>query len=155
PTGRDSLGRIALHRFRISPRWGLPAINHDPQGWRPGLSNLAPLGLIRRLRCHLFFQHEFQYLALESKENPPAMPSIVFTILVLLSLAVPLEAGTRIALVTTEASPETDQIIVLAEAELGSDEGLELLDRQDVLKVLGEHKLALSGMVDPEQAIKA
>src|SRR5262245_44823303 len=83
------------------------------------------------------------------------MSSIVFTILVLLSLAVPLEAGTRIALVTTEASPQTDELIALAEAQLGNDEGLELLDRQDVLKVLGEHKLALSGLVDPEQAIKA
>src|SRR5262249_44850494 len=83
------------------------------------------------------------------------MSSIVFTILVLLSLAVPLEAGTRIALVTTEASPETDQIIVLAGAELGSDGGLELLDRQDVLKVLGERRLAQSGMIGPEQAIKA
>ncbi|MBS0261227.1 MAG: hypothetical protein JSS02_04665 [Planctomycetes bacterium] len=83
------------------------------------------------------------------------MWKVVLTALCFLTVTMPVAAGTRIAIVTSESSPENDQMIALAEANLGSDTELELLDRQAILKVLAEQKLALSGLVDPEQAIKA
>jgi hypothetical protein len=83
------------------------------------------------------------------------MQRLALAFLTALLLAVPLEAATRVALVTNEPSPETDQILDLAEAELGSQAELELLDRKNVVKVLAEQKLALSGLVDPDQAVKA
>jgi hypothetical protein len=82
------------------------------------------------------------------------MLKITLTSLVFFTLTMPVAAGTRIAVVTTEPGPETDQIVALAEAQLGSDAELELLDRQAVVKVLVEQKLALSGLIDPDQAIK-
>src|SRR5262245_18633088 len=83
------------------------------------------------------------------------MQKLTLACLTAVLLAVPVEAATRVALVTNEPSPETDQILDLAEVELGSNAALELLDRKNVVKVLAEQKLALSGLVDPEQAIKA
>jgi hypothetical protein len=83
------------------------------------------------------------------------MQKLTLAFLALLLLALPLEAATRVALVTNEPSPETDQILFLAESQLGNDPQLELFDRKNVLKVLTEQKLALSGLVDPEQAIRA
>jgi hypothetical protein len=83
------------------------------------------------------------------------MLKVALSSLCFLIVAMPVAAGTRVAVVTSESSPESDQIIALAEAELGGDAELELLDRQAVLKVLAEQKLALSGLVDPDQAIKA
>src|ERR1051326_2690719 len=46
PTGRDSRVLDWLST-NVSPRWGFRLCVHDPQGCRPGLSNLAPLGLCR------------------------------------------------------------------------------------------------------------
>jgi len=87
---------------------------------------------------------------------PPGRCLLVLMFLVAFVVpTLPLEAGTRVAVVTTESSPEIDQIVVLAETQIGSEAELELLDRKEVMKVLGEQKLALSGLVDPEQAIRA
>ncbi|MGE5192772.1 MAG: hypothetical protein ACM3U2_09735, partial [Deltaproteobacteria bacterium] len=83
------------------------------------------------------------------------MQKLALAILAALILALPVEGATRVALVTNEPAPETDQILFLAESQLGNEAQLELLDRKNVLKVLAEQKLALSGLVDPEQAIKA
>jgi hypothetical protein len=83
------------------------------------------------------------------------MLKLAISFLALLALTVSADAATRVALVTNESSPEIDLILDLAEAELGSEAELELLDRKNVVKVLTEQKLALSGLVDPEQAIQA
>jgi hypothetical protein len=83
------------------------------------------------------------------------MPKLIPAALILFALALPLEAATRVAVMTTETGAETEEMIVLVETELANDADLELLERKDVAKVLGEHKLALSGLIDPEQAIKA
>src|SRR5262245_51056369 len=85
----------------------------------------------------------------------PPMQKLTLAFLTALLVTLPADAATRVALVTNESSPETDQILDLAEVEIGSDAALELLDRKNVVKVLAEQKLALSGLVDPGQAIKA
>src|SRR5262245_30641285 len=83
------------------------------------------------------------------------IPKLTLAFLAALLLPIRAEAATRIALITNEPSPDTDVVLDLAESELGREADLELLDRKNVVKVLAEQKLALSGLVDPEQAIKA
>lgn len=60
----------------------------------------------------------------------------------------------RVALVTaTNASPETKSLLDLATVEVSRLENVELLDRADVLRVLNEQKLALSGLASDQHAL--
>ena len=75
-------------------------------------------------------------------------------------------AATRIAIVASQNSaargPSTGTneagavggVIALAEAKLSTCEGLEVLDRLQIERVLKEQKLSLSGLVDASQAVK-
>lgn len=82
------------------------------------------------------------------------MRTMALGMVVVLFGSLSLHAGTKVAIVGTEASAEFENALVLAEAELGKDEGIEVLDRKHLKEVLAEQKLALSGLTDPEQAIK-
>ena len=77
------------------------------------------------------------------------------SVLVSMVLSHPVEAATRVALVGTDDGESIANILVLAGAELSKLEGVELLERQQMRRVLAEHELALSGLIDSERAIRA
>src|SRR5436309_7878465 len=60
----------------------------------------------------------------------------------------------RIALVTAaNVSPATKSLLDLATVELSRLENVELLERADVLRVLDEQKLTLTGLASDQQAL--
>ncbi len=69
--------------------------------------------------------------------------------------AQPAKKGTpwRIALVCASTSATMNNLLDLAEAKLSTDDGLVLLDRKAVSKILTEQKLSLSGLVDSSFAV--
>src|SRR5438105_4112758 len=64
------------------------------------------------------------------------------------------KAPWRLALVCASSSPTMNNLIDLAQAKLSADDGLELLERKAVSKILAEQKLSLSGLVDSNFAVK-
>ena len=75
--------------------------------------------------------------------------------MVLMPLGVADAASVRVALVGTHDGGVAGGVVALAEAQLSSRDGLEVLDRQHVDRVLKEQKLSVSGLVDAGWAIKA
>jgi hypothetical protein len=76
---------------------------------------------------------------------------------VLLLLVCPILAQaekTRVALVSGERSERIANVLALAQAQLSTDADLELLDREQIRRVLEEKKVALSGVVDSRQALE-
>src|ERR1019366_1377073 len=59
----------------------------------------------------------------------------------------------RIALICASSSATMNNLLDLAEAKLSADDGLVLLDRKAVSKLLAEQKLSLSGLVDSNFAV--
>src|SRR5207302_1807453 len=64
------------------------------------------------------------------------------------------DAPWRIALVCASSSATMNNLLDLAEVKLSADDGLVLLDRKAVSKVLAEQKLSLSGLVDSNFAVQ-
>lgn len=65
------------------------------------------------------------------------------------------QKSVRVALVGTQPSERIDNLIDLTSARLSDSEGVELLERKSVRKLLEEHKLSLSGLVNADSAIRA
>ena len=64
-------------------------------------------------------------------------------------------AMTRVALVSTDGKDVIRNVLDLAEAELGSEAKIELLERRQIERVLREQKLSLSGLVEANQIVAA
>ncbi len=64
-------------------------------------------------------------------------------------------ARTRVALVSTDGKEAIRNVLDLAEAELGSEERIEILERRQIERVLSEQKLSLSGLVEANQIVAA
>ncbi len=64
-------------------------------------------------------------------------------------------AVTRVALVSTDDKEGIHNVLDLAEAELGSQTKIELLERRQIERVLSEQKLSLSGLVEANQIVAA
>lgn len=79
---------------------------------------------------------------------------ICATALLLCSSVVSAGDVVRVALLHTNSGPRLDQIVAAAEAELGQRSDIQLLERQEIGRLLDEQKLSLSGLVDAESAIK-
>ena len=62
---------------------------------------------------------------------------------------------TRVALVSTDGKDVIRNVLDLAEAELGSEAKIELLERRQIERVLREQKLSLSGLVEANQIVAA
>jgi hypothetical protein len=62
-------------------------------------------------------------------------------------------AGTRLALVSSGHGERVQQVLALAEARLGQERAIELLDRRAIDRVLSEQQLTLTGLVDGNQAV--
>lgn len=60
---------------------------------------------------------------------------------------------TRLALVASQSNNTVEQLLTLATAKLSNVDGIVLLERQEIRRLLEEHKLTLSGLVDADQAI--
>src|SRR5437773_5769995 len=73
--------------------------------------------------------------------------------LLLLCGSVP--AATRLALVANQRGDALRAVLDLAGAELSADKDLELLERSAIERVLAEHELSLSGLVDANQVVAA
>jgi len=63
--------------------------------------------------------------------------------------------ATRVALVSTDGKDAIRNVLDLAEAELGSEAKIELLERRQIERVLREQKLSLSGLVEANQIVAA
>jgi hypothetical protein len=61
---------------------------------------------------------------------------------------------TKIALVTNVQSEDAQNLLALAEVAISSRKDLVLLERSRMYRVLEEHRLSLSGMVDAETALR-
>ena len=75
--------------------------------------------------------------------------------MVLMPLGAASAASVRVALVGSQGAGVAGGVVALAEAQLSSRGGLEVLDRQHVDRVLKEQKLSVAGLVDAGLAIKA
>ncbi len=75
--------------------------------------------------------------------------------MVLMPFGVAGAAPVRVALVGTHGAGVAGGVVALAEAQLSARDGLEVLDRQHVDRVLKEQKLAVGGLVDAAGAVKA
>jgi hypothetical protein len=66
------------------------------------------------------------------------------------------DAGaTRVALAGTDDKEGIRNVLDLAEAELGSQTKIEILERRQIERVLSEQKLSLSGLVEANQIVAA
>lgn len=74
---------------------------------------------------------------------------------ILMSFDAASAASVRVALVGSQGVGLAGGVVALAEAQLSARDGLEILDRQHVDRVLQEQKLAVGGLVDAAGAVKA
>ena len=72
----------------------------------------------------------------------------------LLSLATPSSAEHTIAILGPAKPTELFALQALSEAELSSVQNIAVVERQNLDKILREHKLAISGLADPVTAIR-
>ena len=86
--------------------------------------------------------------------NPRTGPHWLTLGIVLLALGSSC-ASAGAARVALLGDPRVKELVTLAEAEVGQGHDLQVVERQQVDRVLGEQKLSLSGLVDPEQAVAA
>lgn len=64
-------------------------------------------------------------------------------------------AASRVALIhATDGDAQAAQIVSLAETLVGQQNGVQLIERQQIERVLREQQISLSGVVDAEHAIK-
>ncbi len=63
------------------------------------------------------------------------------------------EAATRVALVSGDRGDAITNVVALAQAKLSRAEDLELLERDEIRRVLDEQKLTQSGIVDATQVV--
>jgi hypothetical protein len=94
--------------------------------------------------------------------NTTWRPFLTFTILATLAISAQVaetqpanSAVVRVALVAVTTDPRLQNIRDLAEAELAEAGELQVLERQQVDRLLAEQKLSLSGWVDADRAVKA
>src|SRR5438094_579556 len=71
----------------------------------------------------------------------------------LLCLAEVSQAATRVALVNACEVESSRNILALAEARLSQEQGLELVERDRIDRVMGEQLLAQCGIVDSARAL--
>jgi len=64
------------------------------------------------------------------------------------------EAATRVAVISNHSDAAVDDLLSLAEALVSDDDSVQLVERTEINRVLGEHELSLSGLVDAKQAIQ-
>lgn len=62
---------------------------------------------------------------------------------------------TRVALVSLDGKDAIRNVLDLAEAELGSQTKIEILERRQIERVLSEQKLSLAGLVEADQIVAA
>lgn len=81
---------------------------------------------------------------------------LVIVLVVTAVLAGTVSGGpTRVALVPSSGDAHVGAIVALAEAELAQGGEVQLVERQQVDRIIGEQQLSLSGLMDADQAIKA
>lgn len=68
-------------------------------------------------------------------------------------VTLPVLAVTRVALVSTRGREAENKVLTLAEALLGEEPDIALVERREVERVLNEQKLTLSGFGDSDKAI--
>ncbi len=61
---------------------------------------------------------------------------------------------TRVAVVGNTPDKMIDDLLTVATVRLSDDADLQVLDRENVAKILAEQKLTLAGWVDPKQAVR-
>ena len=83
------------------------------------------------------------------RKKAASLTFVLFSAFMLLAYTA--AAKDLIAIVGTDTSTMNKAEVVVA---LGSEKGLTFVERAELDKVLAEHKLSLSGMIDPRSAIK-
>ncbi|MBV9123290.1 MAG: hypothetical protein JO112_08035, partial [Planctomycetes bacterium] len=66
-----------------------------------------------------------------------------------------LHAAARVAVVATQRSDPVRNLLDLTEAELGAEKDIQLLERSANDRILAEHELSLSGLVDVNKVVAA
>ena len=83
-----------------------------------------------------------------------AVPLVVLLVHVAYGVPeIPQPAPIRIAIIATGKDPRVQRIGDIAEAELGEGGKIQLIERQNVNRVLAEQHLSLSGLVDANHAV--
>ena len=69
------------------------------------------------------------------------------------SVSADVEPTIRVGLLASQSNDAVERVLTLAMAKLSSVDEMVLLERQEIRRVLEEHKLTLSGLVNADQAI--
>jgi hypothetical protein len=79
----------------------------------------------------------------------------VIAVVIVAGTAAPGRCATRIALLATTSDVPTGNIRSLAELQLSQIRDVQVLERQQIDRLLSEQQLSLSGLVDADQAVRA